>query len=545
MLKRVVLFLLLLVMVPVTLTAQDEETYDLTIIHTNDTHTYHEPGADGNGGVAIMKTVIDQIRSEAANSLLLDVGDRFTGTLFHAQYLGQDSAQIMNLLGFDAMTLGNHEFDNGEQVLADFIAALEFPVVAANIEVGEGSPIAGKIQPYIVQDVGGQQIGIIGITTPETRFLVRAMDNVTFNDDVVGVVQGIVDELTAQGVNKIILDAHLGYGVEMDLAPQLTGVDVMLGADSETLLSNLYAVAGGSYTAAAEGPYPTVVESASGEPVLIVQAFRHNRFLGRLDVTFDAAGVATGWGGDAILMSRYIPANEEVASLVEELRQPLDVLLQQVIGQTNVFLVGDRNVCRYEECNLGNLIADAIRASDANIQIVIMNGGGIRSNIPAGAELPADLNYAEPQDVTLGDVLTAFPFRNRVATFDLTGADVIAALENGVSRVDADSGTGRFPQVSGLRFSFDASQEVGSRIQDVEVLNASGEYEPIDPAATYRVASNDFMRQGGDEYTMFRDNSTNAFDAGPELEVVLADYITANSPITPQIEGRITRIDQP
>jgi 5'-nucleotidase len=190
------------------------------------------------------------------------------------------------------------------------------------------------------------------------------------------------------------------------------------------------------------------------------------------------------------------------------------------------------------------LIADAIRASDETVQIVIMNGGGIRSNIPAAAEMPADLNYAAPQDVTLGDVLTAFPFRNRISTFDLTGADVIAALENGVSRVDSDSGTGRFPQVSGVRFSYDASQEVGSRVQSVEVLGENGEYAPIDPAATYRVASNDFMRQGGDEYIVFRDSGANAFDAGPELEVVLAEYITANSPITPEIEGRITRIDQ-
>jgi len=548
MLKRVALFvaLLLLVIVPISLSAQDEETYDLTIIHTNDTHTYHEPAADGNGGAAIMKTVIDQIRSEVANSLLLDVGDRFTGTLFHAQYLGQDNAQLMTLLGYDAMTLGNHEFDNGEQVLAEFIDALPFPVVAANVEVTAGSPLDGKIQPYIVKDVGGQQIGIIGITTPETRFLARATDTITFNEDVVGIVQGIVDELTAQGVNKIILDAHLGYNVELDLAPLLTGVDVILGGDSETLLSNIYAIAGGTYTAVAEGPYPTVVDSASGEPVLVVQAFRHNRFLGRLDVTFDANGVATDWGGDAILMSHYIPANPEVAALIDELRQPLDVLLQQVIGQTNAFLVGDRNVCRYAECNLGNLIADAIRASDDTIQIVIMNGGGIRSNIPASAaEVPADLEFAEPQDVTLGDVLTAFPFRNRIATFDLTGADVIAALENGVSRIDGDSGTGRFPQVSGVRFSFDVSKEIGSRIQSVEVLNAAGEYEAIDPSATYRVASNDFMRQGGDEYTVFRDNGANAFDSGPELEVVLAEYITANSPINPLVEGRITRLDQP
>lgn len=545
MLKRMTVFLLVFVLafVGAALTAQDEEPYELTIMHTNDTHTYHEPDAEGNGGVAIMKTVIDQIRSEEPNTLLLDAGDRFTGTLFHAQYLGQDNAQIMNLLGYDALTLGNHEFDNGEQVLADFIDSLNFPVVAANVEAGEGSPIAGKFQPYIVKEIGGEQVGIIGLATPETRFLARPTENVTFSDDLVGITQALVDELTAQGVNKIILLAQLGYQVEVELAPQLTGVDVMIGGDSETLLSNFYAVAGGRYTASAEGPYPTVVESASGEPVLIVQAFRHNRFLGRLDVEFDANGVATDWGGDAIFLSRYIPADPEAQALVEELRQPLEALLQQVIGQSSVFLVGDRDVCRAEECNLGNLVTDAIRAQ-TGVQIVIMNGGGIRANIPAAEDMPADLNYPEPRDVTLGDVLTAFPFRNRISTFELKGSDVLAALENGLSRLGGDSGTGRFPQVSGLRFSFDASKDVGSRVVSVEVLNENGEYEPLDPEATYSVASNDFMRQGGDEYTMFRDNAINPFDLGPELDVVLAEYITANSPVAPQVEGRITRLDQ-
>ncbi|MBZ0289373.1 MAG: 5'-nucleotidase C-terminal domain-containing protein, partial [Anaerolineae bacterium] len=512
--------------------------------HTNDTHTYHEPDAEGNGGVAIMKTVVDQIRAEEANSLLLDAGDRFTGTLFHAQYLGQDNAQIMNMLGYDALTLGNHEFDNGEDVLANFIDAVNFPVIAANVMVVDGSPLVGKVQAYIVKDFDGQQVGIIGMATPETRFLARPTENVTFDEDVVGITQAIVDELMAQGINKIILLAQLGYGVEMNLAPQLTGVDVMIGGDSESLLSNIYGAAGGRYTATVEGPYPTVVNSASGEPVLIVQAFRHNRFLGRLDVTFDANGVATDWGGDAIFMSRYIPANPEMQVFVEELRQPLEALLQQVIGQSSVFLVGDRDVCRVEECNLGNLVADAIRAN-TGAQIVIMNGGGIRANIPAAETMPSDLHYSEPHDVTLGDVLTAFPFRNRVSTFDLKGSDVSAALENGLARLGADNGTGRFPQVSGLRFSFDASKEVGGRVQSVEVLNANGEYEPIDPEAMYSVASIDFLREGGDEYTVFRDSAQNAFDAGPELDVVLADYIASNSPVNPQVEGRITRLDQP
>jgi len=267
MLRISLVFLAVLVFLS---TAVAQESFRLTIMHTNDTHTYHEPDADGNGGVAIMKTVIDQIRAEAPNSLLLDAGDRFTGTLFHSRYLGADNAQIMNLLGFDAMTLGNHEFDNGEQVLADFIDSVNFPIVAANIEVPATSPLNGRILPYVVIDVNGQPVGIIGFTTPETRFLARVSADTTFQEDAVEVVQSIVDALTAEGVNKIILLAHLSYRSQLELASQVTGVDVMIGGDSETLLSNIYAAAGGRYNAVVEGPYPTVVMSPNGEPVLVV-----------------------------------------------------------------------------------------------------------------------------------------------------------------------------------------------------------------------------------------------------------------------------------
>jgi 5'-nucleotidase len=145
--------------------------------------------------------------------------------------------------------------------------------------------------------------------------------------------------------------------------------------------------------------------------------------------------------------------------------------------------------------------------------------------------------------VTLGDVLTVFPFGNLVSTFQLTGADVIAALENGVSQVEA--GAGRFPQVSGIRFSWDGSKEAGSRIVSVEVLGEDGSYTAIDPEATYTLASNDFMRRGGDGYTVFAENSIDAYDFGKPLDQVMADYIASHSPIAPAVEGRITRVDTP
>ena len=182
---------------------------------------------------------------------------------------------------------------------------------------------------------------------------------------------------------------------------------------------------------------------------------------------------------------------------------------------------------------MGNLIADAIlwKTAAEGTQIAFQNGGGIRASIPAG-------------EVTIGDVLTVLPFGNAISTFELTGQEVGQALENGVSRAEnpENEGTGRFAQVSGLRYSWNPNQPVGSRIVSTEIQNADGSYSPIDLAATYKVAANDFMRNGGDDYEMFV-NARNVYDFGPLLDQALAEYIAANSPVAPDLEGRITQTE--
>ena len=535
MLKKFVLLVsIVALLVSVPAFAQDEETFDLTILHTNDTHAHHEPNANGDGGAARQAAVVNQVREQGGNVLLLDAGDRFTGTLFHQQYLGQDSVQIMNAIGYDGMTLGNHEFDNGDEVLADFVDGVEFPVVNANVDFSASEFLAGKIPPYAILDVTGEQIGIIGLVTPETPFLSSPSDDLVFDDDLVGVTQQVVDELTAQGVNKIILVTHIGLDADQEVAAETTGVDIIVGGHSHSLLSNAYV--------ASVAEYPVIVNNLDGDPVYIVQAGEYDTYLGRIFVQFDAEGVVVNATGDTILLSQYITPDPEVQDIIDELAGPIETLRQTVIGDSSVFLVGDRAVCRAEECNLGDLITDAMRA-ETGAQIAITNGGGIRSNVPVGEDTPEDTALDQPMPVSLGDVLTVLPFGNLTATLSLTGEDVIAALENGVSQVE--NGAGRFPQVSGIHFSWDGSLEPGSRIVSVEVLGEDGEYAPLDPDAIYTVATNDFMRRGGDEYTILSTNAIDAYDFGKPLDQVLAEYITANSPIAPEVEGRITRIDEP
>jgi 5'-nucleotidase len=507
--------------------AQDEP-FTLTIMHTNDEHSWHAPQS-GNGGSALLAAVVKQIRAEGGNSLLIDGGDRFTGTLFHTVHEGQDAVQIMNLLGYDAMTLGNHEFDGNKdrpEILENFVEGVNFPVVTANVTFPEGSPLADGVKPYVILEVGDEQIGIIGLVTPETEILSTPGADIVFNHDLSAVTQQAVDALTAEGVNKIILLTHIGIDAAMELAPQLSGIDVFVDGHSHTLLGN-------AYTAAAD-QYPISVADADGNNILYVQAGEMSLYLGRLDVTFDAEGVVTASAGDTIALSRYITPDAEMADLVAELEEPVTVLQEQPINATTeVFLQGDRTVCRIEECNLGNVIADAMRA-ETGAQIGIMNGGGIRASIEAG-------------DITLGEVMTVHPFGNTIATFEIKGVVIIAALDNVVSQISVDAGqviraggAGRFPQVSGLRFSFDPNLEPGNRVQSVEVLGEDGEYSEIDLEATYSVVTNNFVRQGGDGYSMFNENAVNPYDFGRVDYEALSDYLTDNSPITTENEGRIT-----
>jgi 5'-nucleotidase len=525
------------------LLAQDDGAFTLTILHTNDTHAHieqydgattacdaeAEAAGECIGGVARRATEISRLRGaeNGPNTILLDAGDQFQGTLFFTEYKGAEAAQFMNALGYQAMAVGNHEFDNGPRDLASFIGAVDFPVLGANIDAANQADLAGKIQPYTILDVNGEQVGVIGLTTQETPINSSPGPDVTFGG-YVETLEPLVAELTEQGVNKIVVLSHIGYADDQALAAAVDGVDVIVGGHSHTLLSNT--------DEEASGPYPTVVDAPNGEPVLIVQAEAYGKYLGQLDVTFDADGVAQAWEGAPILLDAAIEQDPQILAQVEELAGPVQAMREQVIGSTTTDLDGERAACRFGECTMGNVVADAIRDAVANegVQIVITNGGGIRSSLAAG-------------DVTLGGVLEVLPFNNTVATFGLKGADVLAALENGVSRAENpdNEGTGRFPQVAGLRFTWDGSQPVGERIVAAEVENSDGTFGPIDPAATYQVASNNFNRTGGDGYTMFAEDAINPYDFGPTLSDVVANFIREQSPLTQELEGRITRVDDP
>jgi 5'-nucleotidase / UDP-sugar diphosphatase len=307
--------------------------------------------------------------------------------------------------------------------------------------------------------------------------------------------------------------SHSGYKVDQRVAAEATGVDVIVGGHTNTYLSNV--------AENAEGPYPTMVGKTA-----IVSAYAYGKFLGELNVTFNDAGEVVTAVGEPLIMDAAVVEDAPTLARIAELAVPLEEIRSKVVAEAAAEIDGSRESCRAVECPMGTLIAEAMldRVAGQGVTIAIQNGGGVRAGLDAGP-------------VTMGEVLTVLPFQNTLSTFEVDGATLIAALENGASQME--EGAGRFAQVAGMKYTVDPKAPVGARISEVMVLVGGDAWAPIDPATVYKVVSNNYVRGGGDGFKMFVD-AANAYDFGPDLADVTAEYMAKNSPFTPFTDGRIT-----
>lgn len=501
-----------------------ENRFSLRILHTNDHHAHLEPVKYGDrllGGIARRRTLIDQIRAENKTNqeplLLMDAGDIFQGTLYFNQYLGQADLDFYNALAYDAGTIGNHEFDRGQQVLADFIAKAKFPIISANLDIAPESPLYGKVRPWYVLNVKGEKIGVFGLTTPDTAILANVGDGVKFTDPIAA-AQTSISALKQQGINKIIALTHIGFENDVTLARQVPNIDIIIGGHSHTSVGNI---------PNANHPYPLVEKNGTKEPVLVVTDWEWGKYLGDLSVSFDKAGKLIAWAGKPHVLDASIKPNQEFTDKLKAYAAPIEALRQKVIGKSLVALDGDRVKLRTSETALGNLIADAILAKTKGdrVQVALINAGGIRNGFPLG-------------NITMGNVLEALPFGNTITRVELTGKQLKEALESGVSMAEQEEG--RFPQVAGVRFVWDVKLPAGKRVTKVEVKDDSGKFQLLNPNAIYKVATNNFLTSGGDGYRVFAEGK-NLLETGYLLSDAIAEYITASSPLQVKIESRIVR----
>lgn len=496
----------------------EEGDFNLRVLHTNDTHAHLD-------NIPRRVTAIKEARND--NTLVLDAGDVFSGTLYFNLFNGLADLEFMNMIGYDAMTFGNHEFDKGPSVLKEFIEKAEFPFVSANIDYSKDANLSGlyndnignpgeksEIYPAIITEVNGERVGIFGLTTPDTVSLSSPGDDLKFVDYKAS-AQATVQMLQNEGINKIIALTHLGYSEDLKLAESVEGIDIVVGGHSHTILKE-----------------PIMVGSQD-EPTLVVQTGEYDVSLGQLDVTFNEAGILKKWNGKLLSLDakdandQFVYADDvEAANKLKDYAPQLEQFKKTVIGKTNVFLDGERGTVRKQETNLGNLMTDGmlekvksiVKENDVKGYIAIQNGGGIRASFQTG-------------DITLGNLLTVMPFGNNLSALKMTGKEITAALENGVSGVE--TGEGRFPQVAGMRFYYDSTKpgekidattntvtQEGQRVVKVQIKNADGTYSDIDPNGYYIVATNSFMANGGDFYRAMR----TAKDDNRFYELNLVDY---------------------
>lgn len=502
--------------------------YTLHILHTNDLHSRIESinkydstcGAEDEtagkcfGGIARVAAKVAEMRKQldGQNVILLDAGDQFQGSLFYTTYKGKDTAEFMNAIGYDAMAVGNHEFDDGPEALAEFLGAVKFPLVSGNLDLSQSNVLNGKINGTLVLEVGGEKIGIVSALATDTPETSSPGPNVIFQDEAEA-LKADVEALSAEGVTKIVALTHVGFVKDKALAEAVPGLDAVVGGHSHTLFSN---------TEEGAEKYPTMVG-----PVPVVSAYAYSKYLGHLVLTFDDAGNLKEASGEPILLDASVTPDPEVLARVAELAKPLEEIRAKVVAEAAAEIDGSRDTCRAGECAMGNLIAEAMldRVKDQGVTLAIQNGGGVRASIDAGP-------------VTMGEVLTVLPFQNTLSTFEAKGSTFVAALENGLSQVE--EGAGRFPQVAGVKYTWDAAKPAGSRVVSVEVMD-NGAWAPIDPDKVYGIVTNNYVRNGGDGYKMFASEGMNAYDFGPDLADVTAEYLAEVGPYTPALDGRITK----
>ncbi len=492
--------------------------FTLTLMHNNDGESQLidlGTGLEEYGGAARFTTLVNVARAASTNPLMLSSGDNFlAGPEFNASIAADTfyDALALNAIGYDAVCLGNHDFDFGPAVLADFINAVDpaIPFLSSNLDVtpqADLAPLAGtRIFKSVQTTVGGEQIGIIGATTPELP-TISSPGAVTVDPDVVTAVQTEINTLTGAGVDKIVLISHLqSITNDLDLIPQLSGIDVAIAGGGDELLANP-----GDPLVPGDtpyGPYPIEATNFDGDTVPVITTQGNYAYLGSLEVEFDAAGKVTGWSGGPLYVASttadpvdgVAPDATVETTITQPVRDYLDSLATTVVATSEVALNGVKADLRTKETNEGDLVADALlwqaqqKAAEFGVDrpvIALQNGGGIRnaSVIPAG----------DITELTTWDML---PFPNFVTVVeDVDAAQLKALLENAVSKVEQVSG--RFAQVAGMCFTYDPGVAPGSRVRDVWLDDGNFIVQGgmiVDPAVTLDIATIDFLARGGDSY---------------------------------------------
>ncbi|KAB0793969.1 hypothetical protein PPYR_13589 [Photinus pyralis] len=538
-----VVFPLLLIFEAVSaFSIRNATAFQVHVIHLNDFHARFEETSrksgtcksDCIGGFSRIYSAVNQQLKKYPDSIVLNAGDNFQGTLWYNLYKWNVTQHFMNMIPFDAHTLGNHEFDNGIDGVVPFIKALNAPVLAVNIDDSGEPDFQGIYRKSMVIVRDGRRIGVIGVLLSTTDSI-SSTRKLKFYEESTSVNNEADRLVKEENVTTVIVLSHCGYIIEKEIARKAApGISLIVGAHSHSFLYTGNNTPNGKQPA---GPYPTVVKAKDGHDVLVVQAAAYTEFLGDITIDYDGEGNVVSWSGQPIYTDSSIPQDTEINEEIALWKRGMDELANEVVGYSNVVL--DNRKCRRQECNIGSFIADAM--VNANLEtneegvwayanIAFMNAGGIRTSIPVG-------------EITFGDLMQVTPFESTVDVGEVKGKHIKEILEQSAKPFNNQRIMSSLDiiQTSGIHVRYNMSRSFGSKVESVKVLCRKcpvPKYEPLQLEQTYRIIVPSFLANGGDGYKVIKDNLVNRRVGDMDYEVVKR-YLKKMSPVIQSIDGRI------
>jgi len=538
-----------------------KDNFHLQILHINDTHSHLEPTMislylDGvktylyAGGYAKIAAFIKDKKTIENHTVALHAGDSVQGTLYYTLFDGVADIETLNLMHLDAMTIGNHEFDKGATDFSKYFASkANFPIVSDDIEVLNDPTLQAIIKPYIIKDIDGQKVAIVGDSI-DASVISNPGPTIAFLNYLTSAQQS-VDELKEQNINKIIFLTHLGYKTDQILAQSVKDIDIIVGGHSHTLLGNF-----SNLGLTSQGNYPTVVQNSDAK-TLIVSAWQWGEVIGDLNVVFDKEGHINNYTGDAVMLVddtflrkdnagnklivdketkgeiekqlasmaniKIQSSDSAVTAVIEQYKPQIDELMTTTIAAAETTLIhvrlpGSTDPQSGEVLANGSMIAPHVALAmyekakaTGGCDFALQNAGALRISIPQG-------------NISIGEVYTLLPFGNTLVTLKMDGKTILSMLEDAIERsLIQQTNTGAFPYFAGAKLTIDPNKPKNSRIVDFQLKNQNGEWSAFDSSKKYTIATNSYVAGGGDYYSQMCE-ATDKIDTGFVIAEMFVEY---------------------